>query len=98
MVILDEATALGSRRMFLTGIYLAHELVDAPIPANLVTIARGDRAVRALAGRVAEQLFRMGEQPGAIHLQYRLQQALHLDACAAGINIQRGFQLLAVIT
>ena len=62
MVILDEATALGSRRMFLTGIYLAHELVDAPIPANLVTIARGDRAVRALAGRVAEQLFRGATQ------------------------------------
>ncbi len=55
--ILDEAGALGSRRMFLTAIYLAHELVGAPIPASLVTIARGDRAVGALAGRVARRLF-----------------------------------------
>jgi len=57
MGILDEATALGSRRMFLTGIYLAHELAGAQIPADLVTIARGDRAVGALAARVARQLF-----------------------------------------
>ena len=57
MEILDEATALGSRRMFLTGICLAHELLDAPIPANVVEIARGDRAAQALASRVASQLF-----------------------------------------
>ena len=57
MAILDEATALGSRRIFLTGIYLAHELVAAPIPEDIVAIARNDRAVRALARRVAIQLF-----------------------------------------
>ena len=57
MEILEEATALGSRRMFLTGICLAHDLVDAPIPANVVEIARSDRAARALASRVAGQLF-----------------------------------------
>ena len=57
MGILDEAAALGSRRMFLTGIWLAHELAGAPIPADLVRLARGDRAARALAGRVAGQLF-----------------------------------------
>ena len=62
MGILDQATALGSRRMFLTGICLAHELVGAPIPAELVTIARGDRAARALAERVAGQLFRGATQ------------------------------------
>ncbi|MGH7926057.1 MAG: nucleotidyltransferase domain-containing protein [Candidatus Binatus sp.] len=57
MAILDEATALGSRRMFLTGICLAHELVGAPIPDEVGATARGDRAVRALASRVARQLF-----------------------------------------
>lgn len=55
--ILDEATALGSRRMLLTGILLAHELVDAPIAAELVALARGDRAARVLAGRVSRDLF-----------------------------------------
>jgi Uncharacterised nucleotidyltransferase len=57
MAILDQATTLGSRRIFLTGIYLAHELVGAPIPEDLVAIARNDRAVRALARRIALQLF-----------------------------------------
>jgi hypothetical protein len=57
MAMLDQATALGSRRIFLTGIYLAHELVGAPIPEDIVAIARNDRAVRVLARRIAIQLF-----------------------------------------
>ena len=55
--ILDEATTLGSRRMFLTGILLAHELVGAPIHADVVAIARRDRAAESLARRVASKLF-----------------------------------------
>jgi hypothetical protein len=54
---LDEATTLGSRRMFLTGILLAHELVGAPVNSDVVAIARRDRAVDSLARRVAIQLF-----------------------------------------
>lgn len=60
MAMLDEATTLGSRRIFLTGIYLAHELVGAPIPEGIVAIARNDRNVRALATRIASQLFGAG--------------------------------------
>jgi hypothetical protein len=41
----------------------AHELVGAPIPSKLLTIARDDRAVAALARRVARQLF-MGAVQG----------------------------------
>jgi len=63
MTMLDEATALGSRRIFLTGIYLAHELVGAPITGDVVEIARRDTAVRALASRVATRLF-SGTGPG----------------------------------
>ncbi len=66
MEILEEATALGSRRMFLTGIYLARELVDAPVADGLVAIARGDRAVAALAARVANRLF-SGAAQGRAH-------------------------------
>ena len=61
--ILDEATTLGSRRMFLTGILLAHELVGAPVNSDVVAIARRDRAVDSLARRVASQLF-SGAGPG----------------------------------
>ena len=60
---IDEATALGSRRMFLTGILLAYELVGAPVHADVVAIARRDRAVESLARRVAIQLF-SGAGPG----------------------------------
>jgi hypothetical protein len=63
MAMLNEATALGSRRMFLTGILLAHELVAAPVQADVVAIARRDRAVESLARRVASQLF-SGAGPG----------------------------------
>jgi hypothetical protein len=55
--VLDEAGACGSRRMFLTGIRLAHELVGAPVSDYLIAIARDDRAVGALAARIANQLF-----------------------------------------
>jgi len=57
MAMLDQATTLGSRRIFLTGLYLAHELVGAPIPEDLLAIARNDHAVRDLARRIALQLF-----------------------------------------
>ena len=63
MAMLDEATALGSRRMFLTGILLAQKLVGAPVQADVVAIARQDRAVESLASRVASQLF-SGGGPG----------------------------------
>jgi Uncharacterised nucleotidyltransferase len=63
MAMLDEATTLGSRRMFLTGILLAHDLVGAPVQADIVAIARRDRAVESLAKRVASQLF-SGSGPG----------------------------------
>jgi hypothetical protein len=63
MAMLDEATALGSRSMFLMGILLANDLVGAPIQADVVAIARRDRAVESLARRVASQLF-SGAGPG----------------------------------
>src|SRR3989338_9585318 len=40
----------------------------------------------------AEDLFGMGEQVSTVHLQHRLEQALRLDARAAGIQLERGFQ------
>jgi len=53
------------------------------------------RVIRLLSD--VEDLFGMGEQVSTVHLQHRLQQALHLDARAAGIQIQRGSQSLAVV-
>ena len=54
---LVEASRLGSRRMFLTGVLLARELLEAPVPDQLVAVARGDSDVASLARRIARQLF-----------------------------------------
>ncbi len=66
--IIGEATTLGSRRIFLTGLCLAHELIGAPIPDDVVAIARNDRAVRGFAGRIASQLFSEAS-PRETHLE-----------------------------
>jgi hypothetical protein len=79
MAMLDEATTLGSRRIFLTGIYLAHELAGAPIPEGVVAIAGNDRTVRALARRIAGRLFSAGSQ-----------RAAHLDPWAVPIRSIEG--------
>ncbi len=54
MAILDEATTLGSRRMFLTGIYLAHELVGAPVPEDVCRDC-AQRSRRARIGRARRE-------------------------------------------
>ena len=52
--ILNEATALRSRRMFLTGVYLAHELVGAPVPEDLLADA-SRRSSRAGIGKASRE-------------------------------------------
>lgn len=46
------ATSLGVRRMLLLGLLLAYELLEAPVPQNLVMLARSDSAVSKLAAGV----------------------------------------------
>jgi hypothetical protein len=57
----DEARALRAERILLLGVLLAHDLLEAPAPEDVVRRARGIAAVRALAARVAKQMFREGE-------------------------------------
>ncbi len=54
---LEKAAPIGARRIVLVGFHLAHELLGAELPDDLVRMARDDRKVTALAGRVARRLF-----------------------------------------
>jgi hypothetical protein len=52
-----EANRLGGRRMLLLGLLLAHDLLGASVPTDLLRQMRADRNVRWLAAKVREQLF-----------------------------------------
>jgi hypothetical protein len=54
--IVAEARRLGIDRMLRLGLFLAGELLGAPVPASLAEAARRDRAVRSLAGAVLNRL------------------------------------------
>lgn len=57
----EQARTVGSERMLLLGLWLAHELLDAELPQELVDRARGDRMLQLLAGQVSQDLFRERE-------------------------------------
>ncbi len=56
-VLLDEATAVGARRMLLLAVALAHELLGAQVPGFVLDAAKGDRAVSAMVPRLISALF-----------------------------------------
>jgi hypothetical protein len=55
--VLQQARRLGSERMLLLGLFLAHELLGAAPPAEMLGMARADPSVGFLAAQVRQQLF-----------------------------------------
>lgn len=55
--IVERATMLGARRMLFLGLFLAVDLLEAPLPGGVLQEAREDQAVKALAGQSRERLF-----------------------------------------
>jgi Uncharacterised nucleotidyltransferase len=55
--LLERASTADSERMFLLGIHLAHELLDAPLPDEVQQRCNSDEQLKALAANVAEHLF-----------------------------------------
>ncbi len=51
-----RARARGAERMLLLGLWLAYDLLDAPVPESLVARARAEPTVRALADDVRARL------------------------------------------
>ena len=56
--VVEEARSLRCERILLLGLVLAHDLLQAPVPEDVFRRARGVPAARALAARVAKQMFR----------------------------------------
>ncbi len=55
--LLERAATADSERMFLLGLHLAHELLDAPLPDELKQRCHADEQLKALAANVVEHLF-----------------------------------------
>ena len=64
---LDQASRLRRKRTLLLGLYLAHNLLEAPIPAEILTIIQADSEVKSLAEQVSKRLFpNLGNDPSLV--------------------------------
>ena len=55
--VIERAGTLGSKRMLFLGLYLASDLLEAPLPTNVLHKVRVDPTVKALAEQVRERPF-----------------------------------------
>jgi Uncharacterised nucleotidyltransferase len=55
--ILEQARTLGSRRMLFLGLFLASDVLGAPLPEAILPRVQADRVVKSLATQVRKQLF-----------------------------------------
>jgi hypothetical protein len=56
-ILLERAATADSERMFLLGLHLAHELLDAPLPDEVQRRCDSDEQLKGLAANVIEHLF-----------------------------------------
>ena len=56
-LILDRAAILGSRRMLILGVFLAHDLLGAPLPGHVLGQVQRDRWTTILSAEVRNRLF-----------------------------------------
>jgi hypothetical protein len=59
--VLEQASTLGSERVLFLGLLLAHDLLGADLPKEIFQRIQTTSAVKSLAARVQERLFREGE-------------------------------------
>lgn len=55
--LLERAAATGNERMLFLGLYLANNLLDAPLPAHVKLKLEDDKVVVSLASKVSQRLF-----------------------------------------
>ena len=76
---IDVATRLGVRRMLLLGLRLAHDVLDAPLPPEVLAQVMEDRAVARLSSEVERFVLagepRSIEETGEVdHFRWRLRE------------------------
>lgn len=74
--LLEKARQSGSRRVLLLALQLAKEFFQTPLPENILTLIRNDKAVSSLAQQIGDSIFpeRAPESSGKIgwyHLRSR---------------------------
>jgi hypothetical protein len=75
-MVLENADRVGSGRILALGIYLASNLLGAPVPPEFWTQAPADATVLALADQAQRGLFTEGVQPVGILAEVRLHLAM----------------------
>ena len=55
--LLKRATTADNERMFLLGLHLAHELLEAPLPETVQRRCEADEQLKARAGKIVNHLF-----------------------------------------
>jgi len=75
-LLLKNADRMGSRRILSLGLYLASNLLGAPVPPDVWTSAPADATVVALAEQVQRGLFREGTEALGILGEVRLHLAM----------------------
>ena len=55
--VMEQSRTMGGERMFYLGLFLARDLLGAPLPREVVQRLEADPVVRELAGQVREHLF-----------------------------------------
>ncbi len=77
-VLLNNAVRQGSRRILSLGLLLASELLEAPLPLDVLQTAKADPEVRTLAEQVQRRLFATGPAPSGLlagtSLQLRMRE------------------------
>lgn len=75
--VMAQASALGGERMLFLGLLLASDLLGAALPERVSQRVRADPTLKALAGRIREQLFRETKRPAGILEGYEGAPAFH---------------------
>jgi hypothetical protein len=75
-MVLENADRMGSRRILALGLYLASNLLAAPVPAEVWTKVPADANVLALAGKVQHNLFAEPVGPVGILGEVRMHLAM----------------------
>ena len=75
-LLMQNAAAQGSRRILLLGLKLAHDLLEAPLPRDVLKLVTEDSAVNNAAERIRQQLFKPSPEPVGIFDEARLALSL----------------------
>ncbi|HLN98939.1 MAG TPA: nucleotidyltransferase family protein [Pyrinomonadaceae bacterium] len=101
-MVLGNATRLGCRRILALGLFLANDLLQAPLPREVSAIINADPQVGKLAARVRAQLFTEERGPAgllaevALLIDARERTRDKLKTCMRMAGVPRKFDWMAL--